>query len=242
MIKTEKLKEKNINTFSEDTNKYGSYQYTQAGKFSSQLANKHITEKTIKMISLKSKKVIDIGCGDGTYTIELAKKEKPKKILGFDPSTAAINKARQNSRGISNVTFVVGNIYRPPRGPRYDVAIVRGVLHHVYQPELALRQISNLAKNTLIIEPNGYNPILKIIERISPYHRKHEERSFPPHLLMKWAKNTGMTCIKADFAGLVPFFCPEKVAKVLKKVEPLIEKLPLINYVLCGNYYLLCER
>ena len=37
-----------------------------------------------------------------------------------------------------------------------------------------------------VIEPNGYNPVLKVLEKVSRYHIEHEERSFFPATLHAW--------------------------------------------------------
>src|SRR4029078_635857 len=60
----------------------------------------------------------------------------------------------------------------------FDVAQLRGVLHHVERPVDALREALRVAPGGPAMEPNGYTPGLKLLERVSPYHREHEERSF----------------------------------------------------------------
>ncbi len=38
---------------------------------SSQIANKRLSDVTLENVDLQDKTVLDIGCGDGVYTIEL---------------------------------------------------------------------------------------------------------------------------------------------------------------------------
>src|SRR5689334_2865999 len=96
-------KEKNIDTFSKDTKKMGGYVYTSNGKLSSQLANEYQTKTTLSLVRIKGKRVIDVGCGDGTYTQEWFKLGKPKSILGLDPSKQAIKAAIKNNKFKRNV-------------------------------------------------------------------------------------------------------------------------------------------
>lgn len=45
-------------------------------------------------------------------------------------------------------------------------------------PAKAIYAARSWADAMLIIEPNGTNPVLKIIGKASKYHREHGERSF----------------------------------------------------------------
>lgn len=234
----EKTREKNIRQFDADTAKLGGYQYTIPGHLSAVLANEHITKLTLSLVNIEEKRVFDIGCGDGTYTIDLFHQGKPRLLFGIDPSKNAIAIAKKKTIGQSRISFSVGSIYKLPK-KRFDIAIVRGVLHHLYRPEAAISEIVRAAPTVIIVEPNGYNPILKIIEKISPYHREHEEKSYPPALLDRWIRMKGGTIISRKFAGLVPFFCPAWAARLLRSIEPIIEKIPLFNLLLCANYYLI---
>lgn len=51
---------------------------------------------------------VDIGCGPGEATFELAKHFK--RVIGVDPSVPMINKAKEQAhkRGITNVEFIIG--------------------------------------------------------------------------------------------------------------------------------------
>jgi ubiquinone/menaquinone biosynthesis C-methylase UbiE len=120
-------------------------------------------------------------------------------------------------------------VHKKFAGNKFDVAVIRGVLHHLYYPEDAIKKISKIADNVLVLEPSGYNPIVKIIEKTSPYHIAHQERSYWPPTLNKWFKNAGYKVLRQKYFGIVPYFCNEKLAKMLKIVEPFFELIPLIK-------------
>ncbi len=42
--------------------------------------------------------------------------------------------------------------------------------------------------------------------------------------------------IQRSYAGLVPFFCPEPVARVLKTIEPVVERVPVLRALGCAVY------
>jgi SAM-dependent methyltransferase len=124
----------------------------------------------------------------------------------------------------------------------FDIAYLRGVLHHMDQPQLAIREAVRVASTVVVIEPNGYNPVLKVLERYSPYHVEHHEKSYPPLQLDRWATAAGGTVTVRKWAGLVPMFCPDWMARPLKVIEPLVEVAPLLNLISCAVYVSVIEH
>lgn len=223
--------------FDTDISLNGGYWYTTSAQTSSQLANDRLTKATISIANLSGKKIIDVGCGDGTYTWELFRRCRPKLTSGFDISKNAIALAKKRYGKYDNLTFVHGDIDTLGKRLRnFDYAIVRGVLHHVDNPAKAVQMIAHMANEIIILEPNGYNPILKIIERLSPYHRGHQEKSYAPFEVRHWLKEAKFTLISDTYVGLVPFFCPDWTARSLKVLEPITENLTLISNIVCGVY------
>lgn len=228
------MKNNIIHKYDEDVIKFGGYLYTVSPKLSSQIANKRLTEASLEMLSLANKKVLDIGCGDGTYTYELFKGGKPRLILGVDLSKEAIFMAKKKFK---KIRFQLGDIYKLAfKKGSYDIAIIRGVLHHLAYPQKAIKEALFVAKTVLIIEPNGYNPFVKLIENISEYHISHQETSYYPFIIRKWISNSGAKITKEKFVNFVPFFCPNFIAIIFKKLEPLIENFPIVNKFLCAAY------
>lgn len=145
----------------------------------------------------------------------------------------------------NNILFQIGDIYNADKlfkKNEFDIVIVRGVLHHLYRPQDAITSLCSLSKKIIVLEPNGYNPVLKIIEKISPYHRKHEEKSYYPPTLNTWFEQNGFTVKKQTFFSIVPYFCPEILARFLKTIEPFIERLPMIHLIACGTNIIYYER
>lgn len=230
--------EKNIRQFNKDIEVNVGYLYTATVKLSSRLANQRLSDAVRQITNLSGKRIIDVGCGDGTYTIELLAAQ-PSYVLGVDPAEAAVNLGRRKSAAFNNIEFKVSDIYNlASLGVRFDVAIVRGVLHHLYDIKKAIANLSQIADEVIIIEPNGYNPILKIIEKMSRYHRAHEEKSYFPHQLDQWFIQHGGSVVKSFYCGLVPFFCPDIIARTLKILEPLVERIPILKQLGCAVYVL----
>ncbi len=99
--------------------------------------------------NLKDKKVADIGCNNGYYLFRMLE-DKPKKLVGFDPS--AIYKSQFDFLNYfikSNIIFeMLGvehlNIYKE----KFDVIFCLGVLYHRSDPVSTLKSLAQgLEKN-----------------------------------------------------------------------------------------------
>ncbi len=228
--------EKNVSSFNQDVAENAGYVYTTNQQLSSLLSNARISEAVWAMESMKNKTVLDVGCGDGTYTQEFLQFQ-PKEVTGLDPAEEAIAQANKNTEEQSNIRFVVGDIYHlTALEQRFDIAVVRGVLHHLYDVRRAVAELCKVADTIIVVEPNGYNPVLKVIEKTSAYHIEHEEKSYPPHKLDQWFEAHGGMVVKSEYIGLVPFFCPDGFTRILKQLEPFVEKIYLFNRIACGQY------
>jgi hypothetical protein len=113
---------------------------------------------------------------------------------------------------------------------------MQAVLHHDSDPQATIREAFRVAREIIVLEPNGYSPILKLMERLSDYHRAHEERSYTAARLRRWVEAAGGRMVKGKFGIAVPMFCPDWLARTLKFAEPAIEGLPIVNRLLCAVY------
>src|SRR3989338_4519651 len=231
-MKRRRDREKNISKFNRDVKMLGGYAYTDQNIYSAVVASKKQSDGILKAIrSQKFKKplkILDVGSGDGTYTFELYQKLSPKKIVGFDYAEEGVRIAKKKiDKKIKE---------------KFDVAVVRGVLHHFYQPQKGINAISKLADVIIVAEPNGYSPIMKIMEKVSTYHREHEEKSYWPPTLNRWFERNGFQVRKQCFFGIVPFFFPERPAKLIKAVEPILENIPYLNRIYCGTNLIVYEK
>jgi ubiquinone/menaquinone biosynthesis C-methylase UbiE len=59
-------------------------------------------------------RVLDIGCGPGTITIDPARAVVPGSVVGIDSKPAPLKEARADAdaQGVRNVSFAVGDVYQ----------------------------------------------------------------------------------------------------------------------------------
>lgn len=236
---------KNVSVFDRDTLEKGGYLYTDPAHLSGRLANERITKAIHSSVPLENRNIIDLGCGDGSYTMGLATGENCL-VLGIDPAREPIAVAEKNARknATPNIRFRAAAIEDVPEmfGDRFDIAILRGVLHHLTDPENAVRIAHSIAGQVVIVEPNGLNPGLKILEKVSRYHIEHGERSFAPSTIDRWCRSSGGEIVHREHFNFVPFFCPDWMARILSKAQPIVEAWRPVRVICCGQYLVVSRR
>ena len=92
--------------------------------------------------------VLDVGCGPGTITVDLARRVAPGRVVGLDVSPAPLDEARAlaASSGVA-VEFAVGDVYAldVPDGT-FDVVHAHQVLQHLTDPVAALRELARVTR------------------------------------------------------------------------------------------------
>lgn len=242
----DKRDKKNIQSFNKDALQ-GSYAYY-GNRLSSRLANARIDAEITTILTsfpITGKTVLDIGSGDGTTAILLCELGA-KRIVGIDPAENAVATATRRCEKLAatrgKTVFYCDDINTLDCDERFDLAVFSRVIHHLPDPGHALRQSARFAATVLIVEPNGWNPVLKLIEKMSPYHRGHDEKSYTSFTLKKWCKDAGYEIQKSSYVNLVPMFCPDWMAALCRTCEPFVERLPFVSALCCGQILLYATR
>jgi ArsR family transcriptional regulator len=106
--------------------------------------------------------VVDIGCGEGYLTIEVAR--WAKRVIAVDRSTAVLTRARAlaGRRRAANIVFKRGELDRLPlESDSVDVALLSQALHHAVKPADAMAEAAR------VVRPGGRVLVLDL--------RAHEE-------------------------------------------------------------------
>ena len=85
-------------------------------------------------------RLLDVGCGPGTITVDLAGRVAPGATVGMDRATEVVEAAAAASNGAA--TFEVGNVYELRFGDgSFDVVHAHQVLQHLSDPVAALGEM-----------------------------------------------------------------------------------------------------
>jgi SAM-dependent methyltransferase len=225
-----------VEIFNRDIETKGGYVYALDEKLSTRLATERWLQLMLGLTKIEERAVADIGCGDGTFTVRYWDQGKPRMMSALDPAIKALVAADAKKSGRPILYIAADGHHLPYASDSFDVAILQAILHHDSDPRATLQEAFRVAREILVLEPNGYSPILKLMEQLSSYHREHEERSYTAARLRRWVEAAGGRVLEGRFGIAVPMFCPDWLARILKLIEPPIERIPLVNRLLCAVY------
>jgi SAM-dependent methyltransferase len=232
----------NVKPFEKDAAEHGGYVYTLATRLSCRLATGRSLDAILATGQLAGRTVLDVGCGDGYYTLSYWDRSQPRALTGVDAAEGAIKAAREKA-GSRPVRFEVADVHKLPFADNsFDVALVQSILHHDDDPADIIREAFRVAPVIVIHEPNGNNAGLKVIEKVSKYHREHGEKSYSSRQIMRWVEQAGGEVQWRRFAGLVPMFCPDWLARTMKLFEPILERLPGLRALGCAVFVVVAKR
>lgn len=85
--------------------------------------------------------LLDVGCGTGPVTRELARRFPAGQVVGIDPSPVFLATARRLAAELPNLSFIEGDCrYLPHDGGSFDAVFFHTTLSHVPWPEAALKE------------------------------------------------------------------------------------------------------
>ncbi|WP_412542013.1 methyltransferase domain-containing protein [Longispora sp. K20-0274] len=98
--------------------------------------------------------LLDVGCGPGTITVDLAGLVAPGRVVGLDASAEVLAEARSNAPGVD---FVVGDVMALEYDDAsFDVVHAHQVLQHVADPVGALRELRRVSRGVVAARDADY--------------------------------------------------------------------------------------
>jgi len=107
---------------------------------------------------IKPKKILEIGCGSGNYTLLLAKKYSDAKITAVDISPDMIEIATEKLKG-QYAEFIVSDAEKIKLKERYDLITSNATLHWFSEPAKALQSYKTALDEKGIITFSYFGPL-----------------------------------------------------------------------------------
>lgn len=94
--------------------------------------------------------LLDVGCGPGTLTVDLARRLAPGRVVGLDRSGEVLveaQKAADSAVGLDHLSFQPGDVYDLPfEDDTFDVVHAHQVLQHLSDPVAALVEMGRVVR------------------------------------------------------------------------------------------------
>ena len=153
---------------------------------------KAMAEEVLSLLDLKgAKRVLDVGCGNGKVTAEIASGVPQGSVLGVDSSADMIAFAlsRFGPRLRPNLRFEIADARRLTFRDQFDLVVSFNALHWIHEQDQALRSIRSAMKSDgvaqLRLVPKGKRKSLEnVIEetRLSPSWFRYFQGFNDPYL------------------------------------------------------------
>ncbi len=155
-------------------------------------------------------RILDVGCGPGTITLDLAERVGSGQVVGIDNAADVIATAESNrvERGLGNVAFAVGDVYALDfDDDSFGIVHAHQVLQHLSDPVAALREMRRVCRpgGLVAIRDSDYAgfvwaPLDQRLDRwMALYHDlAHGNRAEPDagRFLLHWAQAAGFSDIQ----------------------------------------------
>ena len=170
-------------------------------------------------------RILDVGCGPGTITADLARRVPAGSVVGLDRSPEVIEEAGATARraGVTNVELAVGDVYALDHpNDSFDVVHAHQVLQHLSDPVAALREMGRVCRpdGIVAVRDSDYSaftwwPVVpELDEWLDVYRtvaRGNDAEPDAGRRLKSWALAAGLDVVTAT-AGTWCFSEPEDVA------------------------------
>jgi 2-polyprenyl-3-methyl-5-hydroxy-6-metoxy-1,4-benzoquinol methylase len=165
--------------------------------------------------------LLDVGCGPGNITVDLASRVAPGRVVGIDAAGSVIEDAAEDhADAAANVEFRVGDVYALDfADDTFDVVHAHQVLQHLTDPVAALREMARVCRagGTIAVRDSDYSAFTwhpaddRLDEWLHLYLEVARANQAEPDAgrhLLAWARAAGLSEVRAS-ASAWCFAAPE---------------------------------
>ncbi|MEU8349344.1 MULTISPECIES: class I SAM-dependent methyltransferase [unclassified Streptomyces] len=156
--------------------------------------------------------VLDVGCGPGTITADLAEAVAPGPVTAVDAAPEILEHARSvaDERGLATVGFAVADVHALDfPDDSFDVVHAHQVLQHVADPVAALREMRRVCRPGGVVAARDsdyaamawYPEVPALDDWLALYRRVARANGGEPDAgrrMLAWARRAGFTDITAS--------------------------------------------
>lgn len=154
-------------------------------------------------------RLLDVGCGPGTITADLADLVAPGAVVGLDASADVIAKAAADHER-PNLSFAQGDVYALDAADgTYDVVFAHQVLQHLSDPVAALREMRRVTRPGGVVAARDsdygafvWSPADPVLDRWNDlYHElttRNRAEADAGRFLHRWAREAGFTEVRVS--------------------------------------------
>jgi ubiquinone/menaquinone biosynthesis C-methylase UbiE len=192
-----------------------------------------------------SDSVLEIGCGTGYFTSEIAKTGAGITAIDISPDLIEIAK---NEVGAENVSFMLANAYDLEfKNDSFNSIVGSSVLHHLDIKKAVSELFRVLVPNGIICftEPNMMNPQIAMQKNIPWLKRKlgdsPDETAFFRWSLRRLLRSAGFIDIRIQPFDFLHPAIPEKLIGAISRTGILAEKTPILKEI-AGSLYITARK
>ena len=195
----------------------------------------HLTRRRVALTRslAPSGRVLDVGCGTGTFLRELG--DGYEKV-GVDVSDSMLDVARRHGLEVHHASG--GDLPFPDDG--FDIAVTFAVLHHLIDPALVRATITEMCRvvkpggAVLVWDHNPLNPYWPILMRRLPQDQG-DEKLVPAREILSALNAAGMRDVQLRRWTFMPDFTPPRALKRVSQLEQALERVPGLKLIAAHN-------
>ena len=189
------------------------------------------------------KKILNIGCGDGSFIVKF---KKYCEVFGVDISSRAIKIAKE--AGVNAYKVNVSCEKLPFEHEYFDIVYMGDVIEHLVNPDFAINEAARVIKSNgflVLSTPNlaswlnrlllllGMQPLFSEVSTIRNFGRLGRSGSFPVghlRLFTYEALKEFLTYYRFRIVNVVGAPC-EGLPKLLSKIDRIFSKIPSLSSI-----------
>lgn len=162
---------------------------------------------------VKGKRLLELGCGMGQFTIELAKRGADVHAIDISDESVQYVAKKAADTGVPLKVMVMNAEKMLFPADYFDLVYGGAILHHLDLPKALseIRRVLKVGGRAVFVEPLGTNPIINLYRKVTPHLRTKDEHPIKP-------SDLDMMRVEFGKVEVQPFYLTTILATVLRFV------------------------